>query len=85
MDQGHQVLHKVGLTGVSLIKRSDERRHLLQAEQQMLQWAQEGHQCSLSGDAKSIQTLKKMLNAACVAPSRVKVKPYWAVGKAGLN
>ena len=83
--ESQQILNALRLNGATLIVRVPDGSHLVAAEVEMSRLAETGYQNALTGNARSIQKLRKVLKAAPVEASRLSVKPYWAPGKTGLN
>jgi ferric-chelate reductase (NADPH) len=80
-----QVLQTIGIHGATLIERVDNDGGLLSVAEEMFRLASDGHQCALAGNALSIQRVKKALKAISTTSLAVSVKPYWALGKTGLD
>jgi hypothetical protein len=79
------VLERFGLAEAILIQRIEDRAHLERVNAEIADWARDGAQFALAGNARSIQVVKKYLTGSGVGSSRVKVKPYWSPGKKGLD
>ncbi len=83
--ESQRVLNALKLNGAILIRRVPDGSHLVHAGAEMSRLADAGYQNALTGNARSIQRLSKVLKAIPVGASRLSVKPYWAPGKTGLN
>jgi ferric-chelate reductase (NADPH) len=83
--ESRTVLHRFGLSQAILIQRSGDNAHLEQVSSKLAFWVTENVLLALTGNARSIQTIKKNLSTIGLAPRQIKVKPYWSPGKTGLN
>lgn len=83
--EARAALLTLGITGAILIERKPDAQHLGAVGKEMQAHAQPGSPFILSGNASSIQAIKKTLLAAGIANPRMKAKAYWATGRNGLD
>lgn len=80
-----EVLARLDLNGAELFERTANDSHLEGIERQMPVLDAAGSTFILTGKASSIQRLRRVLKALGTPASRVVTKPYWALGKTGLD
>jgi NADPH-dependent ferric siderophore reductase len=85
--QAEVILQKIGVSQASLVQRREDGSHLADVISQMAQQAvrMQSPQWIFTGQARSIQSVKKGLKQAGVPLSGSKVKAYWCPGKTGLD
>jgi NADPH-dependent ferric siderophore reductase len=79
------VLTRLDLDGVELFERTQHDSHLDIIEQRLRSLAASDATFVLTGNASSIQRLRRTLKALGVPPAQLPTKPYWATGKTGLD
>lgn len=85
--QAQAALTRCGLDEAHLSVREPDDTHLVGLEEKLeasLQ-AQPALKIVLSGQASSIQRMRKLLKRMAIDRSRLQVKAYWATGKTGLD
>ncbi|WP_233581126.1 hypothetical protein [Acidipila sp. EB88] len=85
LQESQHVLESFGLCDAVLIKRTEGDDHLTGAASRIFDHSTAIHQIILSGNARSIQQIKKLKSAKADGISRVIVKPYWSPGKTGMS
>lgn len=85
--ESQQVLDLLGLTNAILVEREADDAHMNALESRMMQAVEEHAptQYILTGKASSILHLRRALKPRGIPSAQFKVKPYWAVGKKGLD
>jgi ferric-chelate reductase (NADPH) len=81
------VLDKLGIINRSLIQKGEDGGHLARVVSKLAEQAGVMHspQWVFTGQARSIQTIRKGLNQAGIALSKSKVRAYWSPGKTGMD
>ena len=79
------VLDAIGLGEATVIERAPDDAHLAAIAAEMSSLAAGGANFVLTGKARSIQQVSRVLKTVGVGSSRVKAKAYWAPGKVGLD
>jgi ferric-chelate reductase (NADPH) len=84
---GRDAGRAVGLSDPWFVQRREGDAHLEEVEVQMLRTLDSDPPSGfvLSGKATSIQRIRRLLRSRGVPTSRMRVKAYWAPGKAGLD
>lgn len=85
IDEGREVADALGLAGVDLVARAADGSHLETLAARLAESADGATSIVWSGRARSIQTLRKKLDARAVKPRRNLAKAYWAEGRVGLD
>ncbi len=85
MEKSQRVLDSIGLQGAQLIGRSDGYEYLTETASILSGVADEGQQIVLSGNARSIQEIKKVIATKSKRTPRFVIKPYWSPGKSGMS
>lgn len=83
--ESRDVLAMIGLHGAELVERTGDYEHLAQASLRMSATGDEEQQIVLSGNARSIQQVRKALATRLARTSGFIVKPYWSPGKKGMS
>ena len=83
--ESRPVLERVGLGDATLIARATDDAHLAATAVEVAAHAASGAHFVLTGKARSIQHVSRVLKTEGVGSSRVKAKAYWAPGKVGLD
>jgi NADPH-dependent ferric siderophore reductase len=83
--ESRPVLAAIGLGDATLIARATDDAHLTAASVEVATHAAGGAYVILTGKARSIQHVSRVLKTEGVGSSRVKAKAYWAPGKVGLD
>lgn len=81
VQESQDVLTAIGLRNAVLAERSTGRDHFPEVARVIATAAGDEHQIVLSGNARSIQELKK----ATVKNSNLIIRPYWSQGKTGMS
>lgn len=79
------VLTRLDVDGVELFERTEDNAHIEDLERPLSALAATGATFFLTGNASSIQRLRRTLKATGVPASRLMSKAYWAPGKTGLD
>lgn len=79
------VLAQLGVGTVELFERREDGEHLRELEQHLAALSQSEATFVLSGQAGSIQALRRTLKSLGVPGARLPTKAYWAPGKRGLD
>ena len=85
VESTRRVVEHLQFHGVQLVSRGEDDVHLAEIETQLDAFAAEGASFVLTGNAASIQRLRRKLKSAGVAAARLLTKAYWAQGKKGLD
>jgi ferric-chelate reductase (NADPH) len=85
LEESQRVLNSIGLRGAELVERSEGYEHLTETASALSVVANEEQQIVLSGNARSIQEIKKVIATKSKRTPRFIVKPYWSPGKRGLS
>lgn len=81
-----EVLVRLGIDQAEVFERTANDSHLDTMERRLPALAEAGVTCVLTGKASSIQRLRRGLKAlGGSAVAQLLTKPYWAVGKSGLD
>jgi hypothetical protein len=83
--ESQRVVDSIGLRGAELVERSDGYEHLIETVSMLSDAASEESQIVLSGNARSIQEIKKGVTTRSKRRPNFIVKPYWSPGKTGLS
>jgi ferric-chelate reductase (NADPH) len=83
--ESRPVLEAIGLGDATLIARAADDAHLSATAVEVATHAAGSGHFVLTGKARSIQHVSRVLKTEDVGSSRVKAKAYWAPGKAGLD
>ena len=81
VQESQDVLAAIGLRDAVLTERSSGRDHLPEVARVVATAAGDDQQIVLSGNARSIQELKK----ATAKNSNLIIRPYWSPGKTGMS
>ncbi len=83
--EAEKILNYLGLTQYTLIEKQAAALNELaqQITKQLLNNTQ--IELILTGNAQSIQAIRRVLRAQDVSMRRLSVKPYWSVGKKGMD
>ncbi len=84
-EESHRVLNSIGLRGGELVERSRGYEYLAGTANVLSVAANEEQQIVLSGNARSIQEIKKVITTRSKRTPRFIIKPYWSPGKTGMN
>ena len=81
------VAAKLGLENIALFERQHDGSHLEKIVTRLVEDASVlgSPQWVFTGQARSIQSIRKRLREAGVEPSKSKVKAYWSPGKTGMD
>jgi ferric-chelate reductase (NADPH) len=85
LEESRRALESIGLRDASLIKRENGGEHLAEVASRLSGAADELHQIALTGNARSIQRIKKSMAMRAERVPRFAVKPYWSPGKTGMS
>lgn len=85
LDEGRAVVEALGLEGVDLVLRAPGDGHLPTIAKRLLELTRPTTTLVWSGRAKSIQGLRKALDATAVRPRKNLAKAYWAEGRRGID
>lgn len=80
-----EAILRLGLERIDLFRRMQNDAHLEAMEHRLPALAAAGATFVLTGKATSIQYLRRALKALGVPAARLVTKPYWALGKTGLD
>lgn len=83
--ESRPVLEAIGLGDALVIARVTDDAHLAATAVEVAAHAASGAHFVLTGKARSIQHMSRVLKTEGVGSSRVKAKAYWAPGKVGLD
>ncbi len=85
--ESQEVVHRLGLSQAKLIAKVPGGTHLADVEQEIAAATQAavGPWWIFTGNAQSIQTIRKTLRARRVSSTHLSTKAYWAYGKTGLD
>lgn len=83
--ESRDVLTSIDVSDAHLVERTGDGQHLADMARVLATSANEGHQLVLSGNARSIQQMKKRISTLCGRAPAFIVKPYWSPGKNGLS
>ncbi len=85
--ESNEVVHRLGLSQAKLIAKVPGETHLVDVEKEIAAATQAavGPWWIFTGNAQSIQTIRKTLRARRISPSHLSTKAYWAYGKKGLD
>ncbi|MBA5205621.1 siderophore-interacting protein [Pectobacterium aroidearum] len=78
-------LASLDLRDVELFQRLENDVHLEAVQQRLLLLAASGGTSILTGKMSSIQRLRRALKASGVSSRNILTKPYWALGRTGLD
>jgi ferric-chelate reductase (NADPH) len=84
-EESQRVLDILNLRNAVLIRRAHEGEHHAAVVSHLLSAASSNHQVVLSGDARSIQQIKKAMKTIGLKTPRLIVRPYWSPGKTGMS
>jgi NADPH-dependent ferric siderophore reductase len=86
-DAAQAVAQKLALDRLALIQKEPNDAHLNKIVAKLAEHsaALQSPQWVFTGQARSIQTLRKNLKARGIELARSKVRPYWASGKTGMD
>jgi NADPH-dependent ferric siderophore reductase len=80
-----QVLARLGLKGATLVARRQDSEHFDEMDAMLRASVSVGASFVLTGNAVTIQLLRRGLKQKDVPAGRISTKAYWAVGKKGLD
>jgi ferric-chelate reductase (NADPH) len=85
--EGSEILQHLSIPNAQCVARTPDGRHLLEVEQILVDTAAELRSAEwvFTGNAQSIQSLRRMLRSRRIVFSQLKTKVYWAQGKTGLD
>ncbi len=83
--EGQDVLARLGIEAAQTHERSADGAHLSALARGLIEKSGEFSTVFLTGRASSIQRLRTLLKEAGVPGGKLKTRPYWADGKAGLD
>jgi ferric-chelate reductase (NADPH) len=86
-DAAHSVVSRLALDGLTLIQKEKDDAHLDKVLAKLVEHEQafRSPQWVFTGQALSIQTVRKKLKAKGIEPARSKVRAYWSPGKTGMD
>ncbi|WP_158820230.1 siderophore-interacting protein [Granulicella sp. S156] len=78
---------KLGLENIALFEKTHDGSHLEKIVTRLVEDASTlgSPQWVFTGQARSIQSIRKRLRAAGIEPSNSKVRAYWSPGKTGMD
>ena len=80
-----KVVERLQLSNVQLQPRSKDGDYLIEIERELQTLAENGSSFVLTGNAQSIQHVRRSLKSLNVASKRIFTKAYWAEGKTGID
>jgi NADPH-dependent ferric siderophore reductase len=85
--ESNEVKHHLGLSQAALISKVPGDAHLADVEKELAAAMQAAVDpwWNFTGNAQSIQTIRKSLRNRRIASSSLSIKAYWAYGKKGLD
>lgn len=87
LPESQEVIERLGLKDTKLIAKVPGARHLFEVERLMMEenMAAPTSHWIFTGNAQSIQEVKKVLRNRRIALATASTKAYWAYGKTGLD